>query len=481
MHKFSNVFRGIVLAQLAAGCAPHAAAPTSAGASGSGGSGGTRTPEALAIPAAPSASAETAPSAALSGVSLVRVDIEKSDEFHVEVKQNGEKWSGDLGPLVKRFLGGTYYRFTTNTDTCDAWVDEACSTAPDAKTCAATIRARTDGPCVLKRATEQVLVKDGVAFAVSPESRMRDVHAMVKALFPSFRDWEQAWLATRLLYAHAQMDEGDITFARQADRWIVTGNTRRQRVGASTRYRSFKIQLEFQDNGAITDKTSEASSYTSVVRGRRPKGLVAVSSTAASALGRYFANAAHMEGASIASFERLAEELTLFGAPSALVTRARAAVEDERRHEAAMAALRDRYGARALPLRVRKRAPRSLYAFAKENAVEGCIYETYAAIEAHHVCRNAADRDVQRRHAHIARDETRHAELAWDVAAWASTKLTPAQKRRIQGAQGRAARALYAELGEPRDSALVEHVGLPTPRRARALYEAFFAPRIEAA
>src|SRR5436190_13763000 len=50
---------------------------------------------------------------------------------------------------------------------------------------------------------------------------------------------------------------------------------------------------------------------------------------------------------------------------------------------------------------------------------EGCIGETVAALEAREALARASDPAVRAVLARIARDEARHAELAWRTVAWA--------------------------------------------------------------
>lgn len=478
MHKFGRVFRSLVLAQLATGCGGSPAvrpsgssnAPLSA-----------RTAEPLSIPPAPSAAPVTEPVALVTGITLLRVDAEKPGEFYVDVRQDGKPWSGDFAPLLAQYAGTSFYQRAVALTSCSGWLDAACKTAPDPKACAEAVRARPDGPCGPQRKNEQVAVKGGVVYAVSAATRGRDARVLLKALFPSFRDWEHAWLAARLYFMHAQLEDRDIVLSRQQDRWLVTGESKPAYVGGGPMLQHWKISLELRDDGSLLDKSSSASSYVRAVPGRRPTGLVRADSAAPTTLGRFFARAAHFEAASVVSFERVANELQRFGAPTPLVRRAAAAAKDELRHAKSMGKLRARFGAGELPLRVRKQLPRTFYAFARENAIEGCIFETYAALEAHYMCAAAGDASIRSRYVQIARDETRHAELAWDIHVWALTKLAPAQRRRITRGQVRALDGLRAEVQLPKEPALHMDAGLPLPRRARALCDAFFAERLLAA
>ena len=465
MHRFANVFRGLVLAQLAA-CG-RATAPTSEGAPAATGA----PAEALAIPPAPSATSATV----LKSDLLHRRDIPGSDEFWVEVQLDGYSGDSIWAPLLQRYADVSFYQHNSVVTACEAWLPAACKVTVNPTKCDPDVRARVDNPCATGRVIEQVAVKGGVLLAVSKQGRNKEVRDLIKAVVPSFKEWEHAWLAARLYFMHATFQDNDLTMARQKDRWVVTGSSRPTRDMPGPGVTTLKVRLELHDDGTLTDSTTVTRSMNHVVRGRKPAGLGRVESRGASDLGRFFAHAAHMEAASIAAFERFASELTAFGAPRSLVRRARAAANDEARHARRMGVLRRRFGAAELPVHVRKPKPRSFYAFAKENAVGGCILETYAAMEAHYVSNAASDDRVRSAHRPIACDETRHAELAWDVAAWASERLTSAQKKRLATAQQRALRELRLELSTPKAAVLHEVAGVPAPETALRLCEAFFS------
>ncbi|HXI59093.1 MAG TPA: hypothetical protein VNO55_23660, partial [Polyangia bacterium] len=73
--------------------------------------------------------------------------------------------------------------------------------------------------------------------------------------------------------------------------------------------------------------------------GRRPEGLVPCGRAAGDAdIGRWLAQVAALEAASVPAFGRLASELDAHGAPGHLVRAARAAQIDETRHYSLMAA-----------------------------------------------------------------------------------------------------------------------------------------------
>jgi hypothetical protein len=209
--------------------------------------------------------------------------------------------------------------------------------------------------------------------------------------------------------------------------------------------------------------------------GRRPRGLRKPCSrpsrragvAAASGPAAWLARAAHLEAASVRAFDALASELTALGAPPSLARRARTAAREEARHARVMAALSNRRGARVPAVRVRAGGPRSMLAMAIENAVEGCVRETFAALVAHHQARFAGDADVRRAMRRIADDETSHAALAHDVDAWLAAQLSPSERRRVEAAKRRAARSLVE--GWRVDPETAATIGLPGSEGGRAL------------
>lgn len=203
--------------------------------------------------------------------------------------------------------------------------------------------------------------------------------------------------------------------------------------------------------------------------GRRPAGLARATSAACCAAGQYFALAAHLEAASVPAFERLADELARFAAPTSLGRAARRSARDERRHAAVMTRLARDHGAAVPAVRVRAARPRSLEAFARENAIEGCVKETFGAALAAHQARHAVDPAVRAAMAVIARDELRHAELAWRVHGWATKQLPAAARARVERARARAAQRLRDRELASADDRLTAALGLPAHDQRCAL------------
>jgi rubrerythrin len=204
--------------------------------------------------------------------------------------------------------------------------------------------------------------------------------------------------------------------------------------------------------------------------GRRPAGLVSLSvDQAESKLGDYLARAAHLEAASVIAFERLAEELTLHGAPSELVERAHAAREDEEKHAYSMHELALLRGGLPVAVRTAEFQPRSLLELALENAVEGCIRETYGALVGAYQAARARDLELRLAFRSIAPDEARHAALAQAVHVWASDRLDAAARDSLRRAQLAAVFELARECSVAPDPELMEAAGLPDSGMACAL------------
>jgi hypothetical protein len=184
-------------------------------------------------------------------------------------------------------------------------------------------------------------------------------------------------------------------------------------------------------------------------------------------VGRFFAEAAQLEDASVHAFRRLAEELRAHGAPPDLVAAAERSAREEVRHARSMGALARRFGARPLRARVRQFVARPLLALAEENAAEGCVRETFGAAVAGWQARASADEGVRAAMRAIAADEERHAELAWEVDAWARRRLD--QAAHLTRVRQNAASILAAELAQAASPSLARVAGLPSPADAAAL------------
>jgi hypothetical protein len=198
------------------------------------------------------------------------------------------------------------------------------------------------------------------------------------------------------------------------------------------------------------------------------------------AIGAYFAKAAHLEAASIIAFEILHEELAALGAPPALLADIRSARADEVRHTATMTRLAEKYGARAQEPEVALLEARSVLAIAVENAVEGTVRETFGAAVALFQAEHAADPDVREAMRVIARDECAHAALSFRVAAHLDPRLDMTEREKVAASKREAIRELFASLAAP-NAALARAVGLPSVADAARMLDGMRAELWDAA
>ena len=180
---------------------------------------------------------------------------------------------------------------------------------------------------------------------------------------------------------------------------------------------------------------------------------------------RHLMDIALLEALSVGAFAQLARDLREH-APRFL-PRAFRAQEDERRHaRRARAVLRELGGS---PRRVPRVAlvARGLTDAALDNAVEGCVHETFGAIVASIQARRAQHPAIRRFFASIAPDELEHAALSWDVHDELWPRLTPEAHAKITASRLRA----LSQIDEmPSLPALVRaQVGAPSLEERRAL------------
>lgn len=190
----------------------------------------------------------------------------------------------------------------------------------------------------------------------------------------------------------------------------------------------------------------------------------------------HLARAAHDEAASVHAFAALHAELTALAAPQDLLTRIQLAAADEVRHAAAVSALAGNHGAACRRPTRTEISPRTPLEIATENAVEGCVRETWAALLAAHQATWAVDPDIRRVMHTIAADEARHAELAWALDAWLRTLLTADERTAVESARTAAALAVIASVTTTTPApALVHTAGLPDRPRATRLVHSLAA------
>lgn len=204
-----------------------------------------------------------------------------------------------------------------------------------------------------------------------------------------------------------------------------------------------------------------SAALSAVAQGRGPTPVAA-----------WLAREASAEGGSVHAFQRLAEELKANGAPAELVERALEASADEVRHRNMVGRLAQGHGGVPAFAERTEGTVRSLFDVAKENAVQGCVHETYAAARVGWQAAHATDPRARAVFAVLATDEARHAELAADVHAWACAQLPADQARTVEDARQKAWRELSQNVGASLDS---PELGLPNAETAVAIARALAA------
>jgi hypothetical protein len=194
-----------------------------------------------------------------------------------------------------------------------------------------------------------------------------------------------------------------------------------------------------------------------------------------SLLGDHFVAMAHMEAASVPAFAAIERELQSYGATPELIAAARRARLDEISHAHEAARLAARYGSRAVAPVVKPMPLRDLRAFALDNAVEGCVYETYAALEAGHQALHASHAEIRETMRRIAADETRHALLSWQIARWVAPQLSASVRASIRDRQLEAVAKLARRLSSSPDPELCAVAGVPDAATATALHASLVA------
>lgn len=206
--------------------------------------------------------------------------------------------------------------------------------------------------------------------------------------------------------------------------------------------------------------------------GRRPAGLSGRQRAPGhSRIGDYLARAAELEAASVVAFQVLELELRAYAAPEALLDRTREAARDEVLHARLVQSLATHFGGSMSPQSIRVSKVRDLETIALENAIEGCVAETWGCLVGMHQARSATSSRLRRAHHRIAVDEARHAQLAWDIAQWAAQKLSTAALQRISSRRAQAVRELERVVSRETESEPVRRfLGLPDAALSRRLF-----------
>lgn len=344
---------------------------------------------------------------------------------------------------------------------------EACKTAPDKAACQAALvkDGGTDGGASGWSSCEGFCDYRMLQARVTRGGNVDVVTSSKKAVIPSFLPVDTA--AEALVVAGTRGCSGKDVVREASGTYLVHTKTNGCSQGpngsGSIDWEEERV-VRVAPDGTVTVVAThrvETPSQGCAIAGRRPEGLVSPSGNASDhedACAAYLAKMAHLEAASVVAFDDMIRELRAHGAPEDLVRRAEEAKNDEVRHARVMTQLAEGAGASVPAVDVpSERGIRSLLAIAKENMAEGCVRETFGALVAHRqasVAQSTAMRLVMRS---IARDETKHAALSWDLHAWLVSRLSPAE------------RTLVAKVFEEASCALIDACSAEEAQGARAL------------
>jgi hypothetical protein len=238
----------------------------------------------------------------------------------------------------------------------------------------------------------------------------------------------------------------------------------------------FEQSVEVSSDGQAKEVESiQTSQGGGCVEGRLTDGLECAPLRSPRTAGEWFAKMAWNEASAVLAFERMKRELEAHGAPRELIKRAGRSARDETRHTTVACALAERFATVAELPRSVDLPVRDLEAIAIENAVEGCVRETYAAVVARYQAASATDSAVGRAMRIVAEDETRHAALSWDLAEWLESKLDVAACARVAEARAEAVKELARDAKQTVAHDVRTAVGLPDAAAGALLYEELVA------
>ena len=223
-----------------------------------------------------------------------------------------------------------------------------------------------------------------------------------------------------------------------------------------------------------TGNRLQCEPFPCAVDGRRYRGLDDRAAPNARDIGSYLSRMAFFEAASVDAFAILERDLGALGAPKRLVQGCRDAKRDEARHARMAASLATSYGGTPPESVLHAHPHRDLEQLAIENAVEGCVRETFGVLIGMWQSVAAPTADLRAFFGAITNDELRHAALSARIDAWARTALSPAAIARLDAATEDALVALETSL---RISEPVAGLGIPSAGQAVELFSGLRAAR----
>lgn len=189
-------------------------------------------------------------------------------------------------------------------------------------------------------------------------------------------------------------------------------------------------------------------------------------------IGVYFAKSAHEQAAAVFSYIALATQLRSFGAPTNLIEQCQSAAKDNILHAKIMQELSEMEGV-FVPSFHYVPTSQSILEVAMQNAVDGCIYETWAALLANWQSTHLpSDPELQTVYEQIGKNKAMHGQLAWDLHFWFLSKLRTREKKQLSRAQSKAIAQLLLAEG---NISYVAGLGLPLSHEKKVLSSVFCA------
>lgn len=169
-----------------------------------------------------------------------------------------------------------------------------------------------------------------------------------------------------------------------------------------------------------------------------------------------YAQAFHAEASSVMAFILLRLELENLGKnqyaiDTNILERCTQASKDEIVHARYFAGLAKQQGCTLPPLQFGdmdaiQNHKRSLLEITIDNAVEGCIFESFSAIKASYQAKHSTNPTFAKIAKAIAEEETQHAILAWDIHTMLMAQLSHTEQRIVKEAQHAAILQLRAQI-----------------------------------